>query len=140
MPAALRTQAQLPETELEEEKAAAAEAEDYGAAKKLREEFGRLTEQTLRGEQHANGAPVFWLHIQKTGTSLINAVYRRFCRLAPLDPNVTYGDGDIIKQWPPSEWCPGAFLNPEKSFGYHCMADNGTQPRQRDVHDAPRPC
>jgi hypothetical protein len=80
VPAALRTQAQLPETELEEEKAAAAEAEDYGAAKKLREEFGRLTEQTLRGEQHANGEqkgkPVQFIHIGKTGGSSIISMLR----------------------------------------------------------------
>lgn len=58
---------------------------------------------------------IFWLHIQKCGTSLFNTLWLHFCPDV-LDKNPKLGDKtdlieyDLIKDYPMKEWCPSDIM------------------------------
>lgn len=55
---------------------------------------------------------IFWLHIQKTGTSIFNTVFFHFCPKTANEKDIKWFDLSLLERFPPSEWCPGArFLN-----------------------------
>mmetsp|Transcript_31815 Transcript_31815/g.46805 ORF Transcript_31815/g.46805 Transcript_31815/m.46805 type:complete len:316 (-) Transcript_31815:92-1039(-) len=58
---------------------------------------------------------VFWLHIQKTGTSFFNTIYLHFCPSVlsknPALVNETMMDRTLLKSYPPQEFCNGTFAN-----------------------------
>ncbi|KAL7527823.1 hypothetical protein ACHAXR_002150 [Thalassiosira sp. AJA248-18] len=58
---------------------------------------------------------VFWIHIQKTGTSFFNTIYLHFCpsvlSKSPSLVNKTMIDQELLKSYPPQEFCNGTFAN-----------------------------
>ncbi len=60
---------------------------------------------------------IFWLHIQKTGTSLFNTIYLHFCpRILDTDPSLAtqkdpLGDVKLLRNYPPREFCNVTFAN-----------------------------
>lgn len=61
--------------------------------------------------------PIFWMHIEKTGGSFINVLFRYACPLAPVNDTEVYADAGhkhfgrscIFYVFPPSIWCPTSF-------------------------------
>jgi len=67
------------------------------------------------GISYDNKLDVFWLHIQKTGTSFFNTIYLNLCpRILSEHPEVLHGklvDTRLVARFPPSEWCEATILN-----------------------------
>lgn len=67
---------------------------------------------------------MFWLHVQKTGTSLFNAIYLHFCpevRLSiSLGETRALNDNYLTRNYPQVDWCPHhiRYLNWPR-VGYH---------------------
>lgn len=67
---------------------------------------------------------VFWLHIQKCGTSLFNTLWLHFCpkildknpKLAKRTDLIEY---DLIKDYPIKEWCDGRTFYNYPRVGFH---------------------
>lgn len=64
-----------------------------------------------------NVSTIFWLHIEKTGTSLFNTIFLHFCpRVTVKDPSIVASptplmDSDLVKRYPPKEFCDVTLLN-----------------------------
>ena len=67
---------------------------------------------------------IFWLHVQKTGTSLFNTIYLHFCpevRLSiSLGETRALNDNYLTRNYPQVDWCPQhiRYLNWPR-VGYH---------------------
>ena len=78
--------------------------------------------RSLAPTPHKN---LFWLHIQKAGTSLFNTLYLHFCpRLLSLHPDLANQSNplleySLVKEYPQKEWCDDhRFLN-WPTVGFH---------------------
>ena len=91
---------------------------------------------------------VFWLHIQKCGTSLFNTLWLHFCpkildknpKLAKRTDLIEY---DLIKDYPIKEWCDGKTFYNYPRVGFHwpwvpthwgIQKRNGGPPQTEDFH------
>jgi hypothetical protein len=58
---------------------------------------------------------LFWLHIEKTGTSFFNTIFLNLCpRILAEHPEVLQSkliDGRLLSRFPPSQWCEATVLN-----------------------------
>lgn len=53
-----------------------------------------------------NVSNIFWLHIQKTGTSFFNTIFYHFCpRARHSGKELPMADRKIIDTFPPDQWC-----------------------------------
>jgi hypothetical protein len=59
-----------------------------------------------------NHTNVFWLHIQKTGTSFFNTIFYHFCPKAfNSGQKLPMNGGPIVNTFPPDQWCDFSFYN-----------------------------
>jgi hypothetical protein len=66
-----------------------------------------------------NCTNVFWLHIQKTGTSFFNTIFYHFCPKAMHSGRkLPISDVAIVKEFPPDQWCNVSFYN-LPGLGHH---------------------
>lgn len=82
---------------------------------------GHLVNDSARREP----SDIFWLHIQKTGTSLFNTIYLHFC--PEVRRNISWdkstrklSDNYLTRNYPQNDWCPRhiRYLNWPR-VGYH---------------------
>jgi hypothetical protein len=67
----------------------------------------------------ANVTNIFWLHIQKTGTSFFNTIFYHFCpKASSSGRELPMMDGGIVKAFPPEQWCNVSFYNLPR-IGFH---------------------
>ena len=83
----------------------------------------QLVNQLTPEKQTANVTNLFWIHIQKTGTSLFNTLYLHFCpKIVIDDPDIVdkekLFDTVLLKNYPPQEFCNLTIAN-MPSPGYH---------------------
>jgi Sulfotransferase family len=76
---------------------------------------------TMGHYNHSND--IFWLHIQKTGTSFFTTIYLNLCpRILQKHPDLAEKErlvgATLVEEFPPSEWCEATLLN-MPSPGYH---------------------
>ena len=69
-----------------------------------------------------NVSNIFWLHIQKTGTSFFNTLFYHFCpRARHSGRELPMSDRKIIETFPPDQWCDDnvSFYNLPGVGGHH---------------------
>jgi hypothetical protein len=59
-----------------------------------------------------NYTNIFWLHIEKTGTSFFNTIFYHFCPKAMHSGRkLPMMDVPIVEEFPPDQWCNVSFYN-----------------------------
>ena len=80
---------------------------------------------------------IFWMHIQKTGTSLFNTIYLHFCPSIVINhPDIIKGekplyDMALLREYPPTKYCNSTIRNmpsPGHHFPYGFQVKGGDQP------------
>lgn len=69
---------------------------------------------------------IFWIHVQKTGTSIFNTIFLHFCpRVVAEDPDIVNGtkaqlmDQVLIRKYPIDEFCDAEFFEPSCPGCHH---------------------